>query len=230
MVEKLAELGIDGVDGILMDLGVSSPQFDQDDRGFSYRFDGRLDMRMDQSQSLSAYEVVNNYTFHELMRILLQYGEESNAKLIARGIEKHRQIVPIETTLQLVDVIKASLPMKVLSQKGHPAKQTFQAIRMEVNQELAALDFGLQAALKLLKPNGRLCVITFHSLEDRMVKHRFQEVTQPPKIDKRIPVKAKDIVTMEYQLINKKPITASEEELLVNHRSHSAKLRIIEKT
>jgi 16S rRNA (cytosine1402-N4)-methyltransferase len=229
MVEQLSVLGVQAVDGILMDLGVSSPQFDQDDRGFSYRFDGRLDMRMDRNQVLTAYEVVNNYSFNDLVRILYQYGEEANAKLIARGIEKYRQSAPIETTFQLVEVIKKSLPMKVLSKKGHPAKQTFQAIRMEVNQELQALEVGLSAAIKLLKPNGRLCVITFHSLEDKIVKHYFQELTQVPKIDKRIPLKANQLGHAVYELINKKPIVASEEELAANHRSHSAKLRIIKK-
>lgn len=224
--EVLSNEGIDEIDGFLLDLGVSSPQFDDKDRGFSYRFDSRLDMRMNQNQKLSAYEVVNEYEFNDLVRILYQYGEESNAKLIARGIEKHR---PIETTLQLVEVIKKSLPNKVLKKKGHPAKQTFQAIRIEVNNELEPLEENILSLCKLLKVNGRGAILTFHSLEDRIVKNVFKDLSSEPYIDKKIPVLPTQMEQASYRLINKKPIVASYEELEENNRSHSAKLRIIER-
>ena len=229
MKEELAKRGIHEVDGIMMDLGVSSPQFDDPTRGFSYRYDARLDMRMNQEQKLDAYQIVNTYSFEELCRILREYGEEKFTKPIARAIEKQRAIRPIETTFQLVDVIKSALPDKVLRQKGHPAKQTFQALRIEVNDELGALQKGLEEALSLLKPNGRCAIITFHSLEDRMVKSVFKEYSSVPYIDPRIPIKASDIKQADYSLITKKPITATDEELEENHRSHSAKLRVIEK-
>ena len=222
----LSDDGINEIDGFLLDLGVSSPQFDEKERGFSYRYDSRLDMRMNQKQSLSAYEVVNNYEFNDLVRILYQYGEEKNAKLIARGIEKHR---PIETTLELVEVIKKSLPNKVLKKKGHPAKQTFQAIRIEVNNELQPLEESILNLCKLLKVNGRGVILTFHSLEDRIVKNVFKELSSVPFIDKNIPVLPTDIEKPSYKLVNKKPIVASKEELEENNRSHSAKLRSIER-
>ena len=186
-------------------------------------------MRMNQEQELDAYQIVNTYSFEELCRILREYGEEKFTKPIARAIEKHRAIQPIETTFQLVDVIKSALPDKVLRQKGHPAKQTFQALRIEVNDELGALQKGLEDALSLLKPNGRCAIITFHSLEDRMVKNVFKDYSSAPYIDPRIPIKASDIKQADYNLITKKPITATDEELEENHRSHSAKLRVIEK-
>jgi len=198
-------------------------------RGFSYRYDARLDMRMNQEQELDAYQIVNTYSFEELCRILREYGEEKFTKPIARAIEKQRAIRPIETTFQLVDVIKSALPDKVLRQKGHPAKQTFQALRIEVNDELGALQKGLEEALSLLKPHGRCAIITFHSLEDRMVKSVFKDYSSAPYIDPRIPIKASDIKQADYNLITKKPITATDEELEENHRSHSAKLRVIEK-
>lgn len=229
MRDELQKQGVESVDGIMMDLGVSSPQFDDPTRGFSYRYDARLDMRMDSTQQLDAYQVVNTYSFEQLVRILREYGEEKFAKQIARAIEKQRLQQPIETTFQLVDVIKSALPEKVLRQKGHPAKQTFQALRIEVNDELGALKKGLQDALSLLKPNGRCAVITFHSLEDRIVKNVFKEYSLAPYIDPRIPIKASEIQQADYQLITKKPITASDEELEENHRSHSAKLRVIKK-
>lgn len=216
------------VDGILLDIGVSSPQFDEPERGFSYRFDARLDMRMDQSQSLSAYEVVNTYDQQQLQEIFWLYGEESFARPIAQKIVKQRMQQPIETTLQLVAVIKSALPNKILNKKGHPAKKVFQAIRIEVNNELDGLKQGIEKSLQMLKPQGRLAIITFHSLEDRIVKKAFDAVTTV-KTDKRIPLREKELPQAAYQLVNRKPITASEIELSTNLRAHSAKLRIIEK-
>jgi len=229
MAESLHAYGISQVDGIMMDLGVSSPQFDDPARGFSYRFDAKLDMRMDQTQSKTAYEVVNTYSYEDLARILWQYGEERNASRIARMIEKERARQPIETTLQLVDVIRKALPAKLLSQKGHPAKQTFQALRIEVNDELTSLSAGLQEATTLLGVHGRLAVITFHSLEDRMVKNLFKDLSSAPFVEPKLPVKASQMEQASFLLATKHPITASEEELQQNHRSHSAKLRVIEK-
>lgn len=229
MKEALREYGVSSVDGVLLDIGVSSPQFDDETRGFSYRFDGRLDMRMDQRQELSAYQVVNEYSFHDLIRIFYQYGEEKFSKQIARAIEKQREIKKIETTFELVEVIKSALPMKVLSKKGHPAKQVFQAIRLEVNGELEALKKGLNEALELLSPQGRCAVITFHSLEDRIVKELFNGVSKIESIDKRVPLMPDQIEKPKYQMISRKPIVASEEEMKGNRRSHSAKLRVIER-
>lgn len=229
MQKELNELGVYEVDGVLLDIGVSSPQFDDPERGFSYRYDTRLDMRMDRNQSLDAYKIVNEYSYSDLVRILYQYGEESFAKQIARKIEAKRAEKPIETTGQLVEVIKSALPNKVLSRQGHPAKQTFQALRIEVNHELDNLKSGLQGALNLLKPGGRLAVISFHSLEDEIVKQIFKSNSQPPLIDKRIPLKAEEIPQARFTLVNKKPITAEESELEENHRAHSAKLRVIER-
>lgn len=226
MEEKLNALGITSVDGILIDLGVSSPQFDDPQRGFSYRSDARLDMRMDQAQSLDAWEVVNRYPFNDLMRIISRYGEESFAKQIARKIEARRQLQSIDTTLDLVDVIKSALPSKVLAKKGHPAKQTFQAIRIEVNSELDALQAVLEQGIRLLKYNGRFCVITFHSLEDRIVKERFNEVSTI-KVPRKLPIA--DLPIADYEVITRKALIADEKELTLNKRSHSAKLRILRK-
>lgn len=228
--EKLAEHDIHEIDGMVLDLGVSSPQFDEASRGFSYRYDAPLDMRMDQSQALTAYDVVNTWDYHRIVQILFTYGEEKFAKQIARKIEAYRSEKAIETTFELVDVIKSALPSKVLNSKGHPAKKSFQAIRIAVNDELGELKQVLETALSLLAVHGRLCVISFHSLEDRIVKDAFNKVSKAPVIDKRIPIKAKDIEMPPYQLISRKPIAASEEELVENNRSHSAKLRIIERT
>ena len=229
MKECLNELGVERVDGVMMDLGVSSPQFDDPSRGFSYRFDAKLDMRMDQSASLSAYEIVNTYSFQDLVRILIQFGEERNAKQIARAIEKRRSIQPIETTFELVDVIKSALPNKVLNKKGHPAKQTFQALRIETNHELESLELGLKEACDLLNVEGRIAIITFHSLEDRMVKTVFKELSSVPYIDPKIPVREVDKQQPDYILITKKPVESNGEELEENHRAHSAKLRVIER-
>ncbi len=229
MKEKMNEIGISEVDGVLLDIGVSSPQFDDEERGFSYRFNARLDMRMDQSQTLSAYEVVNFYTYQELVSIFYRYGEESFAKQIARKIEQARLLKPIESTFDLVEVIKSALPAKVLSKKGHPAKKVFQAIRIEVNQELSALENGLEGAVSLMKKEGRICVITFHSLEDRIVKNYFNQIGKAEKIDKNIPILPQDMPQADFEVISKKPILPSTEELTENQRSHSAKLRVIKK-
>ncbi len=229
MKEELNKLGIEKVDGIMMDLGVSSPQFDDSERGFSYRFDARLDMRMNQEQDLDAEKVVNTYSEKELIRILREYGEERYAMSIAKAIVKKRAIKPIHTTFELVDVIKSALPAKELRKKGHPAKQTFQAIRIEVNGELVALQRGLQEALDLLDLNGRCAVITFHSLEDRIVKNTFKDYSSAPFVEPRIPLKVEQMEQASFQLINRKPILATQEELNENNRSHSAKLRVIER-
>ena len=223
----LDSFGIEKVDGILMDLGVSSPQFDDGARGFSYREDARLDMRMNQEQSLSAYEVVNTYSVEDLTRIFKTYGEDPFSYKIAKKIEEVRQNQPIETTFELVDVIKSALPAAVLRKKGHPAKKIFQAIRIEVNQELAQLEIVLKEGLKRLNLNGRMVVITFHSLEDRMVKDIFKSVAVAKKVDKRLPQVG--IEKLEYHLVNRKPVLASEKELENNNRAHSAKLRGIER-
>ncbi|WP_323090304.1 16S rRNA (cytosine(1402)-N(4))-methyltransferase RsmH [Allobaculum sp. JKK-2023] len=225
---KLDELGVGQVDGILMDLGVSSPQFDDPKRGFSYRYDARLDMRMDQSQDLDAQKIVNTYPKEELLRVLREYGEEPNAGRIASAIVKAREEKPIETTFELVDLIKSALPAAVLRKKGHPAKQTFQALRMEVNKELPQLTATLEQGLDRLKPGGRMAVITFHSLEDRIVKQAFANRALPKKVNRRMPVAVNE--TLNYRLVNRKPVTASPAELEANSRAHSAKLRGVERT
>lgn len=227
LTSQLDSMGVDKVDGVLMDLGVSSPQFDDAKRGFSYRYDARLDMRMDQSQDLDAWKVVNTYPVEELIRVLREYGEEPFAKKIADKIISSRMEKSIDTTFELVDVIKSALPAAVLRKKGHPAKQSFQAIRMEVNQELPQLRIVLKEGLKRLKPHGRMAVITFHSLEDRIVKDMFKSVAVPKKVDKRLPQIG--IENLEYQLVNRKPVLASKQELDTNNRAHSAKLRGIER-
>lgn len=220
----LENLGIDKVDGILYDLGVSSFQLDIPERGFSYQHDAPLDMRMDQSSSFSAYDVVNTYSENELKKVLYEYGEEKFAGLIVKKIVKSR---PIETTHQLVDVIKSALPAAVLRKEKHPAKKSFQAIRIEVNKELIVFKKSLEDAFELLNKDGRIAVITFHSLEDRICKHMFKE-----KCSLDLPYDLPIIpegYTIDFKLVNKKAITATEEELSLNNRSHSAKLRIIEK-
>ena len=229
MKQMMNRFGIDKADGILLDLGVSSPQFDEAKRGFSYRFDAPLDMRMDQEQPLNAAEIVNTWSYEQLVTIFYRYGEEKFAKQIARAIERQRLIEPVQTTQQLVDVIKSALPQKVLNKKGHPAKKVFQAIRIAVNDELGELKQALNDGLSLLKPNGRFCVISFHSLEDRMVKEAFVAASSVPKLDKRIPLLPDELPTSNYRLVHKKPITAENTELDENNRSHSAKLRTIER-
>lgn len=226
--EELNKRNILGVDGILYDLGVSSLQFDNADRGFSYNYDAPLDMRMDQSQSLTARDVVNDWSYEQLVRIFFRYGEEKFAKSIARRIEKVRQQTPIETTGQLVDLIKEAIPAKARRKGGHPAKKTFQAIRIAVNDELGALEESLEQALDLLNPGGRISVITFQSLEDRLVKVMFKQKTSLPELPPGLPV-IPDSQKVEYKLITRKPIVPSEDEITHNNRAHSAKLRIIEK-
>lgn len=213
------------VDGILLDLGVSSPQFDEGDRGFSYRFDGPLDMRMDQNQNLRASDIVNTYEEKEIRDILYKYGEEKNAPIIARAIVRNR---PINTTLELVEVIKKVLPQKVLNKKGHPAKQTFQALRIKTNDELGSLEYFLNNFDHLLNEEGRVVIITFHSLEDRLVKRAFKERTVI-KVDKKMFIRPEDVEKPAYELLNHKVIEANEDELFQNHRSKSAKLRGIRK-
>ena len=224
--EILSSLNIDKVDGILMDLGVSSPQFDDVERGFSYRFDSRLDMRMDQSQKLTAHEVVNTYSEAELRKIFYEYGEDKYSASIARNIVKERENHPIDTTFQLVEIIKKSKPAKELKKAGHPAKQIFQALRIEVNDELNVLKETLNKVVNHLNSHGRLAVITFHSLEDKMVKKLFKDLTVVEGNRNNLPTKEeeKDIV-----LITRKGIKPSESELENNHRSASSTLRIIEK-
>ncbi|WP_102342858.1 16S rRNA (cytosine(1402)-N(4))-methyltransferase RsmH [Galactobacillus timonensis] len=230
MKEALNRLGITKVDGVMMDLGVSSPQFDDPSRGFSYRYDARLDMRMDQSQSKDAWQVVNTYREQELTRILHTYGEERYASSIARMIVKERAEHPVDTTLQLVDIIRRALPAREVNRKGHPAKKTFQALRIEVNGELEALQQGLSEAADLLALHGRLAVITFQSLEDRIVKDYFRDLTSVPYVAPKLPIPESEIEQASFALVTRKPVTADEEELNENHRAHSAKLRAIERT
>ncbi|MFD1441884.1 16S rRNA (cytosine(1402)-N(4))-methyltransferase RsmH [Lacticaseibacillus hegangensis] len=228
LAEALSAEGVTSVDGILYDLGVSSPQFDDSKRGFSYRFDAPLDMRMDQSQVLSARVVVNEWSYQDLVRIFTRYGEERFAKSIARKIEQARASKPIETTFELVDLIKAGIPAKVRRTGGHPAKKVFQAIRIAVNDELGALEASLTQALQLVKPGGRISVITFQSLEDRLVKTMFKEQTTVQDLPQGLPVIPPE-ARPHFKLINRKPILPSEDELIANHRAHSAKLRVVER-
>lgn len=224
---ELARHGVTRIDGICYDLGVSSPQLDERERGFSYKQDAPLDMRMDQSQDLTAYQVVNQYDFHDLVKIFFRYGEDKFSKQIARKIEQERAIKPIETTTELADLIKSAKPAKELKKKGHPAKQIFQAIRIAVNDELGAAEESLAQAIDLLAEDGRISVITFHSLEDRLTKQLFKEkstVTVP----KGLPI-LPDELKPTLELVNRKPILPSQEELDRNNRAHSAKLRIARK-
>ncbi|MBE6942664.1 MAG: 16S rRNA (cytosine(1402)-N(4))-methyltransferase RsmH [Ruminococcaceae bacterium] len=228
MAEELEKLGITGVDGILLDLGVSSPQLDDGARGFSYMADAPLDMRMNGEDSLSAYEVVNTWPQEELKRILYDYGEERYAPQIASAICRRRENAPIKTTLELVDVIRSAMPPAALREKQHPAKRSFQAIRIAVNDELGSVEKVMRSAIPLLNKGGRLVIITFHSLEDRIVKNAMVEAAKGCTCPPNFPIcvcgnKPK------VKLITKKPIVASPEELEVNPRSRSAKLRICEK-
>lgn len=226
--EELQHLGINRVDGVLYDLGVSSPQLDTPERGFSYHHDAPLDMRMDLEGDLTAYEVVNNWTYEELVRIFFRYGEEKFSKQVARNIEKTREKRTIETTGELVEIIKQSIPAPARRKGGHPAKRIFQAIRIAVNDELKAFESSLKQAIQLLNPGGRICVITFHSLEDRICKQLFREASSVPDLPPGLPV-IPDELKPEMKLITRKPIVPTEEELAANNRSRSAKLRIAEK-
>lgn len=225
--ELLKSIQIDKVDGILLDLGVSSYQLDERARGFSYMGEATLDMRMDKTQELTAKDVVNNYTEEKLSRVIEEYGEERFAKNIARNIVKDRQISPIETTMQLVDIIRKSIPISK-QKDGHPAKRTFQAIRIEVNNEIEPLKETIRNCIECLKPEGRLCVITFHSLEDRAVKQAYSDAEGKCTCPKDLPYCVCGYHS-EGKIINKKPIVASKEEQEENSRSKSAKLRIFEK-
>lgn len=226
--DALAEVGVTEIDGIVYDLGVSSPQFDDGQRGFSYNYDAPLDMRMNQSQELTARTVVNEWDFHDLLRILSRYGEEKFAKQIARAMERQREIQPIETTFELVEVIKSAIPAAARRTGGHPAKRSFQAIRIAVNDELGVVEESLAQALDMLKVGGRISVITFHSLEDRLVKTMFKEKTAVPELPAGLPI-IPDEMQPDYKLVTRKPILPSEEEMANNHRAHSAKLRVIER-
>ncbi len=224
--EELAKRNVDKVDGILMDLGVSSPQFDEAERGFSYRFDGPLDMRMDQSNPLTAEKIVNGYAYEELKRVFKEYGEDPDSAKVASLIVKERETKPIRTTGELVEIIKKAKPAKSLAKKGHPAKQIFQALRIEVNDELGMLKKALSEMPSLLNENGVMAVITFHSLEDRLAKKAFRSLTvvegsrHIPSLEQKEP---------DYIDLAKHPILPSEAELKENHRSTSAKLRGIKK-
>lgn len=226
--EELAEHGVFHVDGILYDLGVSSPQLDEAERGFSYHQDAPLDMRMDQDAPLTAREVVNTYSYSELVKIFFRYGEEKFSKQIAREIERVREKQPIETTGELVEIIKTAIPAPARRKGGHPAKRIFQAIRIAVNDELGAVEESLEQAIDLLAKNGRISVITFHSLEDRIVKTMFKEYSTVQDLPPGIPVVPEEFQP-ELKVITRKPILPSDSELSENNRSRSAKLRIAEK-
>jgi 16S rRNA (cytosine1402-N4)-methyltransferase len=226
--EELEKRNIPQVDGILYDLGVSSPQLDNPERGFSYHHDAPLDMRMDNDASLSAYEVINDWSYEALVRIFFQYGEEKFSKQIARKIEAARAVKPIETTGQLVDIIKEAIPAPARRKGGHPAKRIFQAVRIAVNDELGVFENSLNQAISLLNSGGRISVITFHSLEDRICKATYKKFSETPELPPGLP-----IIPDEYKpilkLITRKPIVPTEEELENNNRARSAKLRIAEK-
>ncbi len=225
---SLEQFNVPAVDGIVYDLGVSSPQFDVAARGFSYRLNAPLDMRMDQRQALTAEEIVNDWPYEDLVRIFFRYGEEKFSKSIARRIETARKKAPIENTDQLVELIKQGIPAKNRRHGGHPAKKVFQALRIAVNDELGALEDSLEQALDLLLPGGRISVITFQSLEDRLVKNLFKEKSSLPDLPPDLPV-IPEGMEPKFKLVNRKPIIPTKEEVSSNHRAHSAKLRIIEK-
>ncbi len=229
MKEELNKRGVEKIDGILFDLGVSSPQFDEDYRGFSYRFNALLDMRMNQENLLTAKKIVNTYPLEKLIKIFKEYGEEKYSYSIAKTIVKAREVKEIETTFELVDLIKKSLPKKELFKDKHPAKKIFQALRIEVNDELEVLKIALNDSIKLLKKDGRIAVITFHSLEDRIVKNIFKEVSFIKGDRKNDYLLPNEIKKAEFELVNKKVITPSNIEIEENRRSKSAKLRILKK-
>lgn len=228
MPNVLKDLGISHVDGILLDLGVSSFQLDEKDRGFTYREDVPLDMRMDQRQSFSARDIVNGYSEQELFYIIRDYGEDKFAKNIAKHIAAEREKAPIETTGQLIEVIKHAIPMKIRAVGGHPAKRTFQAIRIECNRELDVLKTSLDQMIELLNPEGRLCIITFHSLEDRIVKRAFRKNENPCTCPPNFPICTCGNES-KGKVITRKPILPTEEELTRNKRAKSSKLRVFER-
>ncbi|CDR24165.1 16S rRNA (cytosine(1402)-N(4))-methyltransferase RsmH [Staphylococcus schweitzeri] len=223
----LNDLNIEKVDGIYYDLGVSSPQLDIPERGFSYHHDATLDMRMDQTQELTAYDIVNNWSYEALVKIFYRYGEEKFSKQIARRIEAHREQQQITTTLELVEIIKEGIPAKARRKGGHPAKRVFQALRIAVNDELSAFEDSIEQAIELVKVDGRISVITFHSLEDRLCKQVFQEYEKGPEVPRGLPV-IPEAYTPKLKRVNRKPITATEEDLDDNNRARSAKLRVAE--
>ena len=225
--EKLLEHGVTEVDGVLYDLGVSSPQLDTPERGFSYNYDTRLDMRMDTDAKISAYEIVNEYDYNELVKIFYRYGEEKFSKQIARNVEKKRLEKPIETTFELVDIIKESIPAAKRRTGGHPAKRVFQAIRIAVNNELSVFEDSLEQAIDIVKKDGRISVITFHSLEDRICKQIFNSYAKRKDIPKNLPILPEESLA-KLKIITRKPIYPTDKELEENNRSRSAKLRIAE--
>jgi 16S rRNA (cytosine1402-N4)-methyltransferase len=226
--EELEKLGIEKVDGILYDLGVSSPQLDTPERGFSYHYDAPLDMRMDNDASISAYDVINEWSYEDLVRTFFRYGEEKFSKQIARKIEAARESKPIQTTAELVELIKDAIPAPARRKGGHPAKRIFQAVRIAVNDELAVFEKSLNQAIELLNQGGRISVITFHSLEDRICKATFKKASETPNLPPGLPI-IPDEYKPELKLITRKPILPSDEELENNNRARSAKLRIAEK-
>ncbi|PLR80978.1 16S rRNA (cytosine(1402)-N(4))-methyltransferase [Bacillus canaveralius] len=226
--KELNDRGVERVDGVLYDLGVSSPQLDTAERGFSYHNDAPLDMRMDKTGDLSAYDVINNWPYEKLVRIFFQYGEEKFSKQIARKIEAARATAPIETTAQLVDLIKEAIPAPARRKGGHPAKRVFQAVRIAVNDELGVFEDSLEQAIDILSPGGRISVITFHSLEDRICKTAFKKASEGPELPPGLPI-IPDEFKPKMKLITRKPIVPGEEEIEQNNRARSAKLRIAEK-
>jgi len=226
--DELESLGIEKVDGVLYDLGVSSPQLDTPERGFSYHYDAPLDMRMDNDASVSAYDVINHWSYEELVKIFFRYGEEKFSKQITRKIEAARALKPIETTSELVELIKEAIPAPARRKGGHPAKRIFQAVRIAVNDELSVFEQSLNQAIELLNPGGRISVITFHSLEDRICKATFKKESEMPELPHGLPI-IPDAFKPKLKLISRKPILPSEEELEANNRARSAKLRIAEK-
>lgn len=228
MDKVLDELGIDKVDGIMLDLGVSSYQLDAADRGFTYNVDTALDMRMDQRQEITAKDIVNEYSEFDLYRIIRDYGEDRFAKNIAKHIVAARQENPIETTFELNDIIKAAIPMKVRATGGHPSKRTYQAIRIELNKELEVLENSIDMMIDRLKPEGRLCIITFHSLEDRIVKTRFRNNENPCTCPPSFPACVCGKVP-KGRVITRKPVVPTDEEINENSRSKSSKLRVFER-
>ena len=226
--EELQALGVTKIDGIIFDLGVSSPQFDTPERGFSYNHDAKLDMRMDQEAELSAYEIVNEWEYKNLEYIFRVYSDEKFSKQIARAIERFREKQPIETTFQMVDIVKSAIPAPARRKGGHPAKRTFQALRIAVNDELKVFELALKDAMEMLAIDGRVAVITFHSLEDRICKHMFKERSEMKDLPRGLPIIPEEFQP-EFKVVTRKPILPDEGELTENNRSHSAKLRVAER-